>query len=282
MREGLTTFWHTLGLTREFHAGHGTEMVITDAHLRFLREVHPGWGIVGRAGIVEVGDNWVRLYVELVNGHTDDVSATFNMMAAYRYRETGEPVALPEDFAARAGDHMVEVPPHGSPRSLPLNDTSVMTGKTPSLDETTAMGLTEITRGAVELHECDEAERVRLEHLIGRVSDGIVHLTRRFRPTDTGKERSLTKYGGAVLEYRMRVRRALKRGDIIVVRSGLKHVGEKANHIVHWIFDGERGDLVATAEAIGITLDLEARKVVPLPEDRRNHLKTLVVPGLAG
>ena len=157
-----------------------------------------------------------------------------------------------------------------------------MAGNTPSLADTEAMGLSEITRGVVELHECDENDRVRMEHLIGRVSDGIVHLTRRFRPKDTGKERSLSKYGGAVLEYRMRVQRALKRGDIIVVRSGLRDVGEKANHIVHWIFDGENGELVATAEGIGITLDLEARKVVPLPEERRTHLQTLVVPGLAG
>jgi acyl-CoA thioester hydrolase len=132
----------------------------------------------------------------------------------------------------------------------------------------------------VQQAECDETGRMLPELYIGRISDGVVHLTRHFRPVDTFKDRSTGKYGGAVLEYRLRFRKPLHAGNIVVIRSGLRAVGDKANHIVHWTFNGDTGELVSASEAVGITLDLEARKVVPLPEDRRAHLGRLVVPGL--
>lgn len=280
-REGLATLWHALGLTRAQQDADDAEMVIVDTHLRFLREVHPGRGVFGRAGIVALGESDVRVYAELVNVHTDDVAATFNIQAVYRDRKTGAPKTLPGVFAEQAAHHRVAVPAHGAPRSIALDAPSVVNGTPPDLAGSDGMGLFEISRGVVQASETDDKGRMAPEHYIGRISDGVVHLTRHFRPTQTGKDRSLAKYGGAVLEYRLCFHHPLHVGDIVVVRSGLKQVGEKANHMVHWTFNGETGVLVSTSEAVGITLDLEARKVVPLPEDRRAHLETLVVPGLS-
>ena len=280
-REGLASFWHALGLTRAQQHADGAELVIKDMHLRFLREVHPGRGLVGRAGMVETSDHTMRVYAELVNGHTDAVSATFNMVVRYQNRETGGPVALPAAVIAEAEQHKVTVPAHGAPRSIALDDPSVFDGTPPLLAQTDDMGLFEISRGVVQRSETDAAGRMAPEHYIGRISDGVILLSRHFRPKDTGKDRSVSKYGGAVLEYRLCFDAPLHAGDIVVVRSGLKHVGEKANQVVHWTFNGETGALVSTSEAVGITLDLEARKVVPMPEDRRAHLQGLVVPGLS-
>ncbi|MEN3976010.1 thioesterase family protein [Emcibacter sp. SYSU 3D8] len=279
--EGLATLWHHLGMSRTARRVSGLEMAVADQHLRFLREMHPGWGLVGRAGILEVGEDRLRVYVELVNGHTDAVSATFNMLIVSRDRKTGEPMPLAEPVRARAEALLMDLPPHGAPRSIALDDPGIFARGAPSLAQTENMGLIEITRGVVQPIECDDAGIMLPEFYIGRISDGVVHLARHYRPVDTGKERSTSKYGGAVLEYRLRFNKPLHRGNIVVVRSGLKHVGEKANHIVHWTFNGETGELVSASEAIGITLDLEARKVVPLPEERKAHLQKLVIPGLA-
>jgi len=281
VREGLAHLWHALGLTRDLRAAAGTEMVVADQHLRFLREMRPGWGLSGRGGVLEVGDDRLRVYVELLDGHSDAISATFNLEFGYRDVATGTPVALPDAVRQVAAAHRVELPPHGAPRSIPLGGASIFEAGAPSLAETDGMKLFEIMRGQIGPEECDDCGRLLMELYIGRISDGVVHLTRQLRPKDTGKTRSLTKYGGAVLEYRLRHHKPLCAGDLVVIRSGLKHVGEKANTMVHWTFNGETGELVSSSEAVGITLDLEARKVVPMPEDRRRHLETLVVPGLA-
>ncbi len=281
VREGLATLWHDIGLTRSVRGAAGADMVVLDKHLRFLREVHPGQGLIGRAGVLEVGDHWMRVYVELVNSHSDAVAATFNMLIHYLGTETGNPEAIPSDVQDRAKALAMELPDYGAPRSIPLDGPSIADSGAPSLSDTDDMNLHEISRGLIHSVECDDYDRLLNEYYIGRISDGIVHLTRRFRPSDTGKERSLTKYGGAVLEYRLRFHQPLRKGDIIVIRSGLKEVLEKANRMVHWTFNGETGALVSSSEAVGITLDLEARKVVALPEERRKHLETLVVPGLA-
>jgi acyl-CoA thioester hydrolase len=278
--EGLASLWHAIGLPRAARRASGLEMAITDQHLRFLREMHPGWGLYGRAGFLEVGTDHVRVYVELLNGHTDAVSATFNMLIVSRDRKTGVRMPLPGPVRARAEALMTDLPPHGAPRSIDLGPPGIFAAGAPTLAETDGMGLIEITRGVVQPIECDEGGRMLPEFYIGRISDGVVHLSRHFRPVETGKERSTTKYGGAVLEYRLRFNKPLHEGNIVVVRSGLKHVGEKANHIVHWTFNGETGELVSASEAIGITLDLEARKVVAMPDDRKRHLETLVVTGL--
>lgn len=279
--EGLATLWHHLGMSRTARRVSGLDMVVADQHLRFLREMHPGWGLAGRAGILEVGEDRLRVYVELVNGHTDAVSATFNMLIVSRDRRTGQPMPLAEPVRARAEELLMDLPAHGAPRSIALDDPGIFVRGAPTLAQTDDMGLIEITRGVVQPIECDDAGQMLPEFYIGRISDGVVHLARHYRPVDTGKERSLVKYGGAVLEYRLRFNKPLHQGNIVVVRSGLKHVGEKANHIIHWTFNAETGELVSASEAIGITLDLEARKVVPLPEDRKAHLQKLVIPGLA-
>ena len=276
--EGLPILWHELGLTRQVREELGAEMVVTDMHLRFLREVHPGRGLYGRAGIVETGQTQVRVYAELLNGHTDEVAATLNILLEWRDEATGEAKALPADFAAACQTLRVEVPAHGAPRSLELDSPApAMT-----LAQSETMKMFDIGRGMVLPTEVDGKRRMKPEHYIGRISDGVVHLTRHFRPKDTGRDRAVGKYGGAVLEYRLRFQHPVMQDDIVVMRSGLKHVGEKANHMVHLTFNGETGQLMSSAEAIGITLDLEARKVVPLPEDRRQHLQGLVAVELAG
>ncbi|MBI1182268.1 MAG: thioesterase [Alphaproteobacteria bacterium] len=278
--EGLGTLWHVLGLPRAARQASGLEMAIVDQHLRFLREIHPGWGLYGRAGILRVGEDRLRVYVELVNGHTDAVSATFNMEIVSRDRRSGVAMPLSERVRARAEELMIELPAHAAPRSIDLDEPGVFAAGAPNLADTEGMGLIEITRGVVQPQECDEAGRMLPEFYIGRISDGVVHLARHYRPVDSGKERSTGKYGGAVLEYRLRFQKPLHAGNLVVVRSGLRHVGEKANRIVHWTFNGDTGELVSSSEAIGITLDLQARKVVPLPEERKEHLQKLVVPGL--
>lgn len=279
--EGIGVLAEQIGLGRDALASLGARLSVDEQHIRFLREVHPGAALYGRGGVVEAGENALRIYVELINGYTDDVSATFNQVVRLRDIGSNKVARLPEAALALSSKNLIEVPNHGAARSIDLSLPSIVEADAPSLAATDTMGLTEIMRGTIQPQDCDPHGIMKTENYIGRISDGIVNIARVFRVQDSKKERSTTRYGGAVLEYWLRHHEPYRTGDIVVARSGLKHVGDKANTLVHWMFNGVTGQLMSSSEAVAITLDLDARKVVSIPDDRRAHLETLVVPGLA-
>ena len=81
--------------------------------------------------------------------------------------------------------------------------------------------------------------------------------------------------GGAALEYRTYYTKRPQAGDIIAVRSGLIGISEKAYTWGHWMFDLESGETIATAEAVAISMDLEARKAIPIPDELRSALEAM-------
>jgi len=280
VNEGLGVLAQKIGLGRDALAALGARLVVKDQHIRYLREFHPGAAILARAGALSTEGASLRLYCELVNFHTEDPSATYNTVINLEDVATGAPVKIPAGVAEALKAHMVELPKHAQPRSIDISAPSIAAANPPTLDETEAMGMTEIGIGLVTNRDCDESGRMRNELYMGRISDAVVHFSRKMRPVDTGKARSLNKYGGAVLEYRLYYHGEVQLGDVVVVRSALKHVGDKANTLAHWLYNGNTGDLVCSTEAVAITLDLKERKVVSLPDDRRKHLESLVVAGV--
>ncbi|MDX1581912.1 MAG: thioesterase family protein, partial [Alphaproteobacteria bacterium] len=204
VEEGLAHLYHQLGLTRAVQKNAGALMRIRDQHIHYKREVRPGEGLFGRAGLLEVRENGLRAYVELVNGHTDEIAAIFNLDIEYRSLADYSLVPLPARVAENATGLLMELPDFAAPRSIPIDRPSVLDTAPPSLDEVAGWGLHEIARGQVLDWECDANGLMHAFYYLGRISDGVVHLARHFRPRDTDKARSLSKYGGAVLEYRLR------------------------------------------------------------------------------
>jgi acyl-CoA thioester hydrolase len=87
--------------------------------------------------------------------------------------------------------------------------------------------------------------------------------------------------GGAVLEYRVLYLAPQEAGDHVELRSGFSGFGEKTQRLVHWLIDPVTGAATASAEALAVNLDLDARSVVPIAPEARALLDHLVVPGLA-
>ena len=280
VNEGIAVFMHRLGLGQDVLTSMNVRLSVKDQHIRYLREFHPGAAILGRAGMLAATETEMRIYCELVNFHSDAPSATYNSVIKLVDLDTGEPVNLPPEFVKAANDRLVDLPKHAQPRSIDIGVPSVAADHAPTLAESDDMDMTEIGIGQVGMRDCDEYGFMRNEMYMGRISDAVVHFSKRMRPVDTGKSRKVTKYGGAVLEYRLCYHEDVMLGDLVVVRSALKHVGDKANTLAHWVFNETTGNLACSTEAVAITLDLKERKVVSIPEDRRAHLETLVVKGV--
>jgi acyl-CoA thioester hydrolase len=132
-------------------------------------------------------------------------------------------------------------------------------------------------RGTVLREHCDATGYLTMRHYMGRVSDGIPNLIAQTR----GEDRSTSRIGGAALEYRFVYRTPAREGDLLVLKSGLKSVTGKTYTWCHWLFDGESGESIATAEAIAISMDLVERKAIEIPPDMRANLERMVIPGLS-
>ena len=123
--------------------------------------------------------------------------------------------------------------------------------------------------------------RMRPEQFIGRISDGIASLAAPTRAVilETAKPRP-RRIGGAVLEYRLAHLAWPRAGDRFVVRSGLSGLNDSTQRMVHWMLDPLSGKPWGTSEAVAITLDLDARKIVAVSPAARAALEERIVAEL--
>ncbi|MBO6635004.1 thioesterase family protein [Parvibaculum sp.] len=270
---GLAALSLALGLGPRVSRGEGARLFVRDHHVRFLREQRPGAPFFIRAGVLEVRDFGLRVYEEMVNTVSGEPAASFIAEVEWLDEETREMKPLPAKAKAAAKELVVELPVHGSPRGLEIYEPR----PAPKLKEADAMGMVRTWQGEIETPQCDGQGFLTIRHFMGIVSDGIPNLLAQ----TSGADRSRTPtVGGAALEYRFVYRRHPRVGDVLTLRSGLKQVGPKTYTWCHWLFDLETGEAIATAEAVAIALDLTTRKAIPIPEEMRANLESLVIEGL--
>lgn len=250
-----------------------TRLVATDHHIRFLREQRPGAPMFIRGGVVSAEAERLTCYFEMVGTVSNEVAASFLTEVALVDDDTRETLPLPQNFFDNLDALKIDVPLHGQPRGLTLDVPRVA----PTLKGADDMGLIATFQGEVMADWCDATGRLATRRYMGIVSDSIPNLLAQTRGDDRSRDSTT---GGAALEYRFIYRTAPRLGDILTLRSGMKEVTPKTYTWAHWLFDVETGTCVATAEAVGIALDLVARKVIPIPAEMAERLRSFVVPGL--
>ena len=109
----------------------------------------------------------------------------------------------------------------------------------------------------------------------GVISDGMPNLWAFL--DETAAADGAGELGGAVLEYRLRLREPLRAGDVFRHVSGSRALGRKTQHMVHMLFNETRDQLAASAEAVGVAMDLETRKAAPISDARRALLARLLL-----
>ncbi|MEP5927661.1 MAG: acyl-ACP thioesterase [Nitratireductor sp.] len=271
--QGLAALSLALGLGPRYARNEGARLFVRDHHVRFLREQRPGAPFFLRAGVLEVRDFGLRVYEEMVSTVSGEPAASFIAEVELLDEETREVKPLPAKAKETAKKLVVELPAHGSPRGLEIYEPR----PAPKLKDADGMGMVRTWQGEVETAQCDGQGFLLIRHFMGNVSDGIPNLLAQTSGADRSKTPSV---GGAALEYRFVYRRHPRAGDVLTLRSGLKQVGPKTYTWCHWLFDVESGEAVATAEAVAIALDLTTRKAIPIPDEMRTNLESLVIEGL--
>ncbi len=272
--DALAVLGAGIGLGHKALRRRGLKFEAVEQHIRFLRELRPGVPYVLCGGVLTSELRALTAYSELLITGSDTVAASFRTTARLADRRDGAVVSFDDGARAMAAHLSVAIPEHGRPRGLVLDRP-----REPALTlgEAEAMKLTPTYRGVVRPWECDEDGEMLPRFFMARVSDAIPNLLIQTSGHNRGGGGS---QGGAALEYRFVYRRRPRAGDIVVVTSGLKAVGAKTYIWAHWLFDGETGEALASAEAVAVAMDLTTRKAIALPDEFRARLETLVVEGL--
>lgn len=275
--EGLAGLAAELGLPHAFSPYANATLVVREQHIRFLREAHAGAALHMLGGVIEISDTEARLLQLLVHTATGQLAATFQTTVAHVTPREGEAFAWPGVVHQRAEALKVEVPQQARARSLDLSPFE----PTASLARADQLGLTRIGLGALTPTDCDVFGRMRTEQFIGRVSDGVNAFIAPFRDTVAAlADPKPARIGGVVLEYRLAQLAWPRAGDRVELRSGLVGADSRTMRVAHWMLDPTTGRPWATSEAIAVTFDLDARKLVPISDAARAALGEKAVAGL--
>jgi acyl-CoA thioester hydrolase len=277
-QEGLIGLAAELGLPNAFSPHANATLLVKEHHIRFLREAHAGAPLTMLGGVIEMGETEARLLQLLIHPGSGELAATFQTTVVHATPREGQAFPWPRIARERAQALKVEVPEKARARSLDLAPFT----PTASLARADALKLSRIGLGGLLPTDCDVYGRMRAEQFIGRVSDGVGAFIHPFR--DLVFEHAQPRpgrLGGAVLEYRIAYLAWPRIGDRIEVRSGLIGTDARTLRVAHWMLDPATGEPWGTSEAVTITFDLDARKVVPVSDAARAALAPFEVPGLA-
>lgn len=276
--EGLIGMAAELGLTNAFSPHANATLLVKEHHIRFLREAHAGAPLHMLGGVIEIGDSDARLLQLLVHSGTGELAATFQTTVVHATPREGQIFPWSQAVRERAEALKVVVPDKAQARGLELSPFEPAA----SLDRADALDLTRIGLGGLLPSDCDVYGRMRAEQFIGRVSDGIGAFIHPFRDVVVEHaDQKPERMGGAVLEYRIAYLAWPSAGDRVDIRSGLLSTDSRTMRVVHWMLDPATGQPWGTSEAVAITFDLDARKVVPVSDAARAALAAHEVEGLA-
>lgn len=276
--EGLVGIAGALGLKGAFNERANATLLVKDHHIRFLREARAGAPLHMVAGVLDIQECEARILQLLIHSTTGDLAASFQTVVTHATARDERAFPWSDLTRETAETLMIEAPGQAAPRSLSLEPSA---GRA-SLAEAEALELLRLGAGAIGAADCDVFGRMRPEVMIGRVSDGVPGLGAILR-AGTGSEAVSERpsgFGGAVLEYRIAYLAWPRAGDRYVIRSGLAAVGDKTHHYVHWMLDPDSGRAWGSSEAVAISLDLAARKIVPISPADQALLRNRITPGL--
>jgi acyl-CoA thioester hydrolase len=276
--EGLIGLAAALGLTNAFRPNAEATLLIKEQHIRFVREARSRAPLHMVAGVLEMGECDARVLQLLIHSDSGEICAAFQSIVAHATSRDERSFPWSSDTRRRAADLAIELPARGAPKSLTLAPVSSVA----SLAEADRLGLVRLSAGALRSDDLDVFGRMRPEVFIGRVSDGIPRLVSAFRATvSNGAPTRPANVGGAVLEYRLIFLAWPRAGDRFEVRSGVAGVDERSQRMIHWLLDPTTGQAWGTSEAMAISLDLDARKIIPITPQARAQIETRITPGLA-
>ncbi len=264
--QGCVVLWNKLGINKQPVELGNTDLSLARAHIRFLKEQKPGAPFFLKVGIVKLGDTEVKLYLEMIETITQQPCAAFN----FHFLWTRKPsVEVKKNFSEVFEGLKVDIPSYGQTRGLSLEKEPLI-----SLSQASQKNMIDSFEAVILLRQCDNMGKIKPSSYMGIVSDSTPHL---LAYTGTIDENGMTNVGSAALEYKFDFFEYVLLGTHLKTKSGVQSLSNKTFVWKHWIFNVETGKPVALASAVAVTMDLQARKSIPIPPEMAEALTKLIL-----
>jgi acyl-CoA thioester hydrolase len=275
--EGLAGLAGQIGMPDAFSPFAEATLLVRETHIRFLKEARAGAVLDMVAGVIAVDDCQARLLLVIRNA-AGEPAATFQLTVVHATARDQRPFPWPARIRARLQALQAEVPAYAAARGVDLSPVE----STASLERAQALGLMRIGLGVIGPQDCDALGRMRPEIFIGRVSDGASRILGEVRPGPRLADgQPPLRIGGAVLEFRVLHLNWPRAGDRFDLRSGFSACEPRVRRVVHWMLDPASGRPWAVAEAVVVSFDLDARKVVEISPEAQAEIRAHMPGGLA-
>ena len=259
MNQALQIFVAGLGAAHPEALGAG----IRAQQIRFLQESRSAAPLRIDCGITSRDGRHLELLSVMHHNTSGDA------LAAFVSRVDAGNLGLPEAPAGTAA-----TPDYAGPRGI---DPDALPAPPATLEDARAAGFHTVGRGVIGADECDASGQLLPHVYIGRISDGMPNLWS-FLNTEVDHEaRENGDLGGAALEQLLRIHAPLTAGAVFSQLSGVRSLGNKTQQMAHLLYDETHGRLAASAEAVGVAMDLTTRRAVPISPERRARLEALLL-----
>ena len=241
----------------------------------------------GSAGLLE-GPPGILCYFEIRNAETGAVAATFLVRSTLFDTQAQRLIELPAPATWQNSQWAMAVPTQGLPRSLKLSEPSLLDYETvnSAVVDDPAIGMMSGRReGVVRPEDCTAEGRLKDEldvmFLIARQHMEASELAgdKAFGPpvqTDSEGRR----FSWAMMETRSVQFQRPKLGDSVVSLGADIAWSDKWRHSRRWTFVVDSGELLGIADSLGICIDLDARRALPIPPELMGEIEQHAVPHL--
>jgi len=275
-----------LGLTQEILNTSRTRMRPVDTYSQFRREQFEGAELAVLGGLLGTEPTRIRSYFEVRNPAEDEIAAVFVITSELTDQTTRVPRELPAELRKANEQFGVLLPEYARPRSLsldPLRTDVRLADLLARIPEASEFGMTGRRETEILDQDCgadgvlrDDVELMFL--MFRREAEG--RDPERFGPqvlrTDEGH-----RFGWAMIETRNIELARPCAGDTVVFLGADVAIAEKSRQSRRWSFVRDSGQLLGIHDTVGIAIDLDARKSIPIPRSIRAEMERGYLPDYA-
>jgi acyl-CoA thioesterase FadM len=249
-----------LGLGADYMAAERRGCVTVDCYVRYMHELRVGDILHISSAVIGVEDSSVRLGHRVFNSDSGVLCATMEQQTVHVELGSRAPTPLPPRSlrAAETGRAAWDGPPRET-RWQPEG----------------TEGFLESARDTVKPWEIDVFGQSAFPFYIHRFSAGGIQAFAAFGMTPAYMREH--RRGMSTFEFQLEFRGALHAGDPVRVKTGLLHLGSSSIRVLHRMFNGRTGALVASLDQFGVHLDVDARRPTPMPDALRERGRSILI-----
>jgi acyl-CoA thioesterase FadM len=239
-----------------------------ECRVRYLKELRVADILHVRSGVVGVDDGAIVIGHQMFNSGSGDLCTTVELKVLLP-GDDGRPAPLDRSARHVAEAHRVAWDDTAADRQVDAGDHQA------GLDGAD-QAFVDSARDTLKPWEVNGAGRAALPAYIHRFSAANAHALAAFGMTPGYMRQARRAF--STFEFRLRFGAPLRVGDLVRVRSAVRHVGNSSLRLVHRMSGGSGGAMAAVLEQSGVHLDLDARRPTPLPPLLRDRALAMLAP----